>query len=202
MGDTGTKAIRDGPLPAHLHGQVWRSRGFEPFTAHMGGGIAPGTGPDLLFPGRRRNRPPSHPRPCTSHSTGGSSRASTARTGRLTSREIPNTLLGQNALSALASPDDPRDVRPREVGHHLVAETRGVTSPTSVPGWILTRGAASDHRCIALAGRGTPPAASGTQIHVDEALLRTTFNHHVLAVGLAYPTYYTNLFSSWTCATS
>ncbi|HEY9371147.1 MAG TPA: nuclease, partial [Streptomyces sp.] len=63
-----------------------------------------------------------------------------------------------------------------------------------MPGWILTRGAASDHRCIALAGRGTPPAASGTEIHVDEALLRTTFNHHVLAVGLAYPTYYTNLF--------
>lgn len=73
-------------------------------------------------------------------------------------------------------------------------ETVTAATPTTVPGWILTRGAASDHRCIALAGRGTPPGTSGTQIHVDEALLRTTFNHHVLAVGLAYPTYYTNLF--------
>ncbi|MFE2561716.1 nuclease [Streptomyces sp. NPDC059352] len=67
-------------------------------------------------------------------------------------------------------------------------------TPTSVPGWILTRGAARDHRCIALAGRGTPPGTSGTQIFVDAPLLRTTVNHHLLAAGLAYPTYYTNLF--------
>ncbi|MFE9629390.1 nuclease [Streptomyces sp. NPDC006463] len=73
-------------------------------------------------------------------------------------------------------------------------ETVTAATPMTVPGWILTRGAASDHRCVALAGRGTPPGTSGTQIQVDEALLRTTFNHHVLAAGLAYPTYYTNLF--------
>ncbi|MFF3201035.1 thermonuclease family protein [Streptomyces sp. NPDC002962] len=73
-------------------------------------------------------------------------------------------------------------------------ETVTAATPTTRPGWILTRGAARDKRCIALVGKGTPPGTSGTQIHVDEALLRTTFNHHVLAEGLAYPTYYTNLF--------
>ncbi|MEU8527534.1 nuclease [Streptomyces sp. NPDC048629] len=68
-------------------------------------------------------------------------------------------------------------------------------TPATVPGWILTRGAAQDHRCIALAGRGTPPGKSGTEIFVDEALLRTTANHHLLATGLAYPTYYRSLFA-------
>ncbi|MFI0990422.1 thermonuclease family protein [Streptomyces exfoliatus] len=67
-------------------------------------------------------------------------------------------------------------------------------TPTSVPGWILTRGAAKDHRCIALAGRGTPPGTSGTQIFVDVPMLKTTVNHHLLATGLAYPTYYRSLF--------
>ncbi|MFJ7157246.1 thermonuclease family protein [Streptomyces sp. NPDC101118] len=73
-------------------------------------------------------------------------------------------------------------------------ETVTAATPLTRPGWILTRGAGRDKRCIALAGRGTPPGTSGTQINVDEALLRTTFNHHILKEGLAYPTYYTSLF--------
>lgn len=68
------------------------------------------------------------------------------------------------------------------------------STPTSVPGWILTRGAGKDHRCIALAGRGTPPGTSGTEIFVDVPMLKTTVNHHLLPAGLAYPTYYRNLF--------
>ncbi|MFJ6940413.1 thermonuclease family protein [Streptomyces sp. NPDC101132] len=73
-------------------------------------------------------------------------------------------------------------------------ETVTAATPLTRPGWILTRGAGRDKRCIALAGKGTPPGPSGTQINVDEALLRTTFNHHILKEGLAYPTYYTSLF--------
>ncbi|SOR76530.1 MULTISPECIES: thermonuclease family protein [Streptomyces] len=73
-------------------------------------------------------------------------------------------------------------------------ETVTAATPTTRPGWILTRGAGRDKRCIALAGKGTPPGTSGTQINVDEALLHTTFNHYILKEGLAYPTYYTNLF--------
>ncbi|MCX4400026.1 hypothetical protein OG887_44040 (plasmid) [Streptomyces sp. NBC_00053] len=64
MGDTSGKAVRDGPLPAHLHGQVRRSRDLKPLAAHVGGGMAPGTGPDLLFPRRRWHRPLPH-RPST-----------------------------------------------------------------------------------------------------------------------------------------
>ncbi|WP_030848105.1 hypothetical protein [Streptomyces sp. NRRL F-4474] len=68
-------------------------------------------------------------------------------------------------------------------------------TPLTRPGWILTRGTGRDKRCIALAGKGTPPGISGTQINVDEALRRTTFNHHILKEGLAsYPRCCTSLF--------
>jgi hypothetical protein len=67
-------------------------------------------------------------------------------------------------------------------------------TPESVPGFILTRGADIHARCVALVGSGEPPGASGTGIFVDTALLKTTVNHHRLSAGLAYPTYYRNLF--------
>jgi hypothetical protein len=61
------------------------------------------------------------------------------------------------------------------------------------PGFILTRGADLYGRCVALAGRGEAPGAG--EVFVDEALLRTTANHHLIAGGLAYPTYYTQLYA-------
>jgi endonuclease YncB( thermonuclease family) len=69
------------------------------------------------------------------------------------------------------------------------------TTPAEVPGFILTRGAERYGRCVALAGRGAGPAASGTQVHVTTAMLKQTANHHMLATGLAFPTYYRSLFS-------
>ncbi|WP_225828563.1 nuclease [Streptomyces naphthomycinicus] len=74
-------------------------------------------------------------------------------------------------------------------------DTVTAATPESVPGWILTGGAALDKRCIALAGKGTPPGTSGTLIAVDVPLLRTTLNHHMIAAGLVYPTFYRNLFA-------
>jgi hypothetical protein len=74
-------------------------------------------------------------------------------------------------------------------------ETVTAATPESVPGFILTRGADSHGRCVALVGRGEPPGASGTEIGVDVPLLRTTANHHLLGLGLAYPTFYRGLFS-------
>ncbi|WP_331765963.1 thermonuclease family protein [Embleya sp. NBC_00896] len=68
------------------------------------------------------------------------------------------------------------------------------TVPAEVPGFILTRGADRYGRCVAVAGRGAGPAASGTQVHVTAAMLKTTANHHMLATGLAFPTYYRSLF--------
>ncbi|NUL04758.1 nuclease [Streptomyces lunaelactis] len=73
-------------------------------------------------------------------------------------------------------------------------ETVTATTPESVPGWILTRSADIGGRCIALVGRGEHPDTSGTEIFVDVPLLKTTANHHLLTAGLAYPTYYRNLF--------
>jgi hypothetical protein len=73
-------------------------------------------------------------------------------------------------------------------------ETVTASTPDTVPGFILTRGADVHGRCVALAGRGAPPGASGLEIDVDVPLLRTTANHHLLAAGLAFPTFYRSLF--------
>ncbi|MEU7283650.1 nuclease [Streptomyces sp. NPDC045431] len=75
-------------------------------------------------------------------------------------------------------------------------ETVTATTPETVPGFVLTRGADVHGRCIALAGAGTPPGTSGLEIDVDVAVLRTTVNHHLLVEGLVYPTFYRSLFTS------
>lgn len=67
------------------------------------------------------------------------------------------------------------------------------TTPDSVSGWILTRGADAYGRCVAFVGRGTPPVYSGYWTGVDEDLLKRTANHHLLLLGLAYPTFYSGL---------
>ncbi|MER5886643.1 nuclease [Streptomyces sp. NPDC001941] len=68
------------------------------------------------------------------------------------------------------------------------------SEPSAAPGFILTRGADVHGRCVAIVGRGGAPGASGTQVRVGSDLLRQTANHHQLAAGLAYPTYYTKLY--------
>ncbi|MGR4879358.1 thermonuclease family protein [Streptomyces sp. LARHCF249] len=67
------------------------------------------------------------------------------------------------------------------------------TSPDSVPGWILTRGADAYGRCVAFVGKGTGPVYSGYWTEVGENLLKRTANHHLLLSGLAYPTFYSGL---------
>jgi endonuclease YncB( thermonuclease family) len=62
------------------------------------------------------------------------------------------------------------------------------------PGFILTRGADKYGRCVALIGRGDPPVQNGQLFHVDVDQLRETANHRLISTGLAYPTYYTNLY--------
>ncbi|MEV7413936.1 nuclease [Streptomyces sp. NPDC089919] len=68
------------------------------------------------------------------------------------------------------------------------------SEPAQVPGYVLTRGADVNGRCVAIAGRGPAPAPSGAQVHVDAELVRQSVNHHQLAQGLAYPTYYSKLY--------
>lgn len=68
------------------------------------------------------------------------------------------------------------------------------STPETVPGWVLTGGGDINNRAVAFAGRGAPPAASGTAVNVDVPLLRQTANHHLAALGLVYPTFYAGLF--------
>ncbi|MGW7051108.1 nuclease [Streptomyces sp. NPDC054887] len=67
------------------------------------------------------------------------------------------------------------------------------TTPDTVPGWILTRGADAFGRCVAFVGRGTPPVYSGYWTGVDEDLLKRTANYRLLLLGLTYPTFYSGL---------
>ena len=73
-------------------------------------------------------------------------------------------------------------------------ETVTSSTPETVPGYILTRAADLYGRCIAFVGRGAPPQADGSAFFVDVKALRTTTNHHLISIGLAYPTYYRSLF--------
>jgi hypothetical protein len=73
-------------------------------------------------------------------------------------------------------------------------ETITAATPETLPGYVLTRGADSRGRCVALVGRGSPPGVSGTEINVDVPMLRETANHHLISTGLAYPTFYRGLF--------
>ncbi len=79
--------------------------------------------------------------------------------------------------------------------HRNPDETVTVT-PDRVPGFILTSGADVHGRCVALVGRGEPPGTSGFEMNVSLELLRKTANHHLLTLGLAFPTYYTSLVAA------
>ncbi|MGW0912652.1 nuclease [Streptomyces sp. NPDC002784] len=120
---------------------------------------------------------------------------------RLDAVDAPETHYGPNRVhQPLASAHAARDELLRELGFTDVQrrpdETVTATTPETVPGFVLTRGADVHGRCIALAGSGAPEGTSGMEIDVDEAVLRTTVNHHLLAQGLAYPTFYRSLFTT------
>jgi hypothetical protein len=67
-------------------------------------------------------------------------------------------------------------------------------TPAALAGYLLTQGADLYGRCVALVGRGDPPAASGTDVRVNLAMLRRTANHRLITIGLAYPTFYLKLY--------
>jgi hypothetical protein len=74
------------------------------------------------------------------------------------------------------------------------AEKVVAAEPAELRGFLLTRTADLYGRCVALIGRGDAPASSGTQVRVNVAQLRRTANFRLISAGLAYPTYYFNLF--------
>ena len=90
-----------------------------------------------------------------------------------------------------------RDELVRWLGFRAIersGETVTAATPDELPGYLLTRGADVYGRCVALIGRGDPPAPSGTQAMVRVAELRRTANHRLIATGLAYPTFYLKLY--------
>ncbi|MDQ2081300.1 hypothetical protein RA307_14010 [Xanthobacteraceae bacterium Astr-EGSB] len=70
-----------------------------------------------------------------------------------------------------------------------------VSATDGTPGHILTRTVEKNGRPVAFVFVGDPPADDGSNVHLDEAILRRSFNYLSLAEGLAYPTYYRGLFN-------
>lgn len=66
--------------------------------------------------------------------------------------------------------------------------------PETAPGWVVTRTGDVYGRCIAFAGRGEPPAPSGSDVFVTGAMVAASANAELLRTGTAYPTYYRGLF--------
>ncbi|MBH8563638.1 thermonuclease family protein [Nostoc sp. CENA67] len=66
--------------------------------------------------------------------------------------------------------------------------------PEEVPGFILTRFADTYGRSVAFAFKGTSDAEDGSSIYFDKSLLKKSANYHLLNKGLAYPTFYSQLY--------
>lgn len=61
--------------------------------------------------------------------------------------------------------------------------------------YILTRATDKYGRPIAFLGAGDPGGSDGSDVRLDSAGLAATYNHAALSEGLAYPTFYQQLFS-------
>lgn len=67
-------------------------------------------------------------------------------------------------------------------------------SPDQIPGYILTRFADKYGRPVSFAYTGTSDQADLSPVYVDAALLRRSVNYQLLAEGLVYPTFYSQLY--------
>jgi hypothetical protein len=73
-------------------------------------------------------------------------------------------------------------------------ETITATTPPRTRGHLLTRSADKHGRPISLVVPGDTDRADLSGVFVDADLLRTTINHRLVETGLAYPTYYSQLY--------
>lgn len=62
------------------------------------------------------------------------------------------------------------------------------------PGYILARTVEKNGRPVAFVYAGTPSEADGTDVMLDVARLKDSYNYRAIAEGLAYATFYTGLF--------
>lgn len=66
--------------------------------------------------------------------------------------------------------------------------------PAETKGYILTKFADVYGRPVAFAFKGDHPAHSGSMVRLEVSDLKKSANYHALSKGLAYPTYYSQLF--------
>jgi hypothetical protein len=75
------------------------------------------------------------------------------------------------------------------------AENTVLSADDGTPGYILSRTVEKNGRPVAFMFAGNAPEADGTDVFLDAARLRESYNYAALAEGLAYPTYYKGLFA-------
>jgi endonuclease YncB( thermonuclease family) len=68
------------------------------------------------------------------------------------------------------------------------------SQPEEVPGFILTRFADVYGRSVAFAFKGNADVEDGSDVYFEKSLLKKSANYHMLAKGLAYPTFYSKLY--------
>ncbi|MFL6075188.1 MAG: hypothetical protein ACJ73S_17470 [Mycobacteriales bacterium] len=73
-------------------------------------------------------------------------------------------------------------------------ETVTAATPERAPGWILTRFADKYGRPVSLVFAGEPQQPDLAAVFVNVPLLRQSVNHQLLAAGLVYPTFYSQLY--------
>jgi hypothetical protein len=98
--------------------------------------------------------------------------------------------------------DDSRDYLTRRYGMNPVSYVRPRSIRVDPPvqrdataGYILSRSLEANGRPVAFAFVGQPPAADGTELHLDVPLLRRSVNYRSLENGHSYPLFYDTLFA-------
>jgi len=70
-----------------------------------------------------------------------------------------------------------------------------LSADDGTPGYILSRAVEKNRRPISFVYAGALPEPDGSEVRLDAERLQGSFNLAALYEGLAYPTYYTGLFS-------
>lgn len=68
------------------------------------------------------------------------------------------------------------------------------SQPERVSGFLLSKFVDVYGRAVSFAYQGAPPERDGGLVFVEDGLLSQSANHHLLAQGLVYPTYYSGLY--------
>lgn len=75
------------------------------------------------------------------------------------------------------------------------SQCRVIKAQDGTDGFILARSTEANRRPVAFVFRGGIEQRDGTQIVLDESVLKQSLNYGLIARGMAYPTYYNGLFS-------